>query len=200
METLIFDYNEVFKGPRAQDMREFLELRFRVFVQGLGWSLPSRDGMESDQYDNPNCTYILVKRSGRVVAGARIIPSCQDWFGQTNLLRDAAKGRITSIAPDLFPSDYDFADSYECSRLSVDVDQLSNLEVAQVFKHLGQAFAQVAQERGFRTYLSLSPPALLRKFRALGFDVSTVGEKYICQDDGRRYLVLSLSNFQAIAA
>ena len=125
METLIFDYNEVFKGPRAQDMREFLELRFRVFVQGLGWSLPSRDGMESDQYDNPNCTYILVKRSGRVVAGARIIPSCQDWFGQTNLLRDAAKGRITSIAPDLFPSDYDFADSYECSRLSVDVDQLS---------------------------------------------------------------------------
>ncbi len=197
METHVFDYNDSFGTPAGDLLRQFFALRKKTFIDGLGWSLETTGDLETDQYDNPNCTYLIVCKRGLVVAGARIIPADKSWYGWTNLMKDSTLGRCPAIDADLFPPEFDFTGSYECSRLVVDHAALTSAEVSEAFDHLGRAFRDVAMARNLRTYLSLSPPALRRKFCAMGFQVSAIGKRYICPDDGRRYQVLRLDNAPA---
>jgi len=194
MEACTFTYDEIFTHNRAPLFRQFLQLRKRVFVDGLSWSLNYREDLESDQYDNPNAQYVMIVDAGIVVAGARLMPADQDWHGWTHFLKDSALGKIAGMPQNLFPKDFDFLGSYECSRLVLDHDRLPQEQQHRAFHMLSDAFCDLAQRKGFGTYLSLSPAPLLRKFRGMGLSVDSVGRKYICQDDGRTYRILRLCN------
>lgn len=194
MHQVIFDYSKRHDPKFLPFYVQFLRLRKRVFVDQAGWSLPTHGDLELDQYDNPNTTYLLIIHNGQTVAGARVIPSDQEWHGWTNLVRDAVAGRIDGVDRDILPKDYDFSGSFECSRLVMDHDLLSRQDAAAAFRLLGVAFDTVAKSRHFKVYLSISPPALLRKYRALGFNARAVGRKFTCPDDGKKYAVLRLDN------
>jgi N-acyl-L-homoserine lactone synthetase len=52
------------------------EFRHEVFVKRLGWSLPSVNGTERDQYDGPDAKYVVLSdASGRITACARLLPT-----------------------------------------------------------------------------------------------------------------------------
>ncbi len=54
-------------------------LRYRVFVEELGWDLPlARDGMERDEFDGPRAVY-LVRRDerGGIAGSMRMIPTTE---------------------------------------------------------------------------------------------------------------------------
>jgi acyl-homoserine lactone synthase len=62
---MVFIVNSENRHLFAQDLREMHLQRRQVFVEGLGWPLPSRGPMELDEYDGPEVIYLLVKDDPR---------------------------------------------------------------------------------------------------------------------------------------
>lgn len=55
---------------------KLFRLRHRVFIAGRGWSLPSHDGREIDQYDNDDAVYFVdLDSDGEVLAHVRLTPT-----------------------------------------------------------------------------------------------------------------------------
>jgi N-acyl-L-homoserine lactone synthetase len=55
-------------------LSSFFRLRYEVFVERLGWDLDCPDGLERDQFDAEDATYLLLPNGqGETVAGARLI-------------------------------------------------------------------------------------------------------------------------------
>lgn len=61
----------------ASEFREYLERRHDVFVHQKRWRPARSDGLELDQYDNSDATYLLGIEDDRVVTGARLIPTSE---------------------------------------------------------------------------------------------------------------------------
>lgn len=50
--------------------------RYRVFVEELGWPLPSRDGLERDEFDRVDTLYVVARdEHGRVCGCGRLLPT-----------------------------------------------------------------------------------------------------------------------------
>lgn len=55
---------------------QLFRLRYEVFVAGMGWSLPTRCGLEIDQYDNADAQYFYgLDAEGRLISHVRLTPS-----------------------------------------------------------------------------------------------------------------------------
>lgn len=60
----------------AAELREMWQQRYRVFIETLGWDIPSRDGLEIDQFDTDDTAYLLIRdREGALVGSSRLIPT-----------------------------------------------------------------------------------------------------------------------------
>ena len=53
-------------------VRDYLRLRKEIFIDRMSWSLGQTDGIEFDQYDTFDTTYVVAHRNGEVVGGARV--------------------------------------------------------------------------------------------------------------------------------
>ena len=95
MHTITFDFLGQYRHGSA--FHEYLRLRKSFFVDELGWDIPHNDDVEMDQYDNPCAHYSLVMRNGKVVGGARIMPTTAVWGRHSYMLRDALHGCIEQI-------------------------------------------------------------------------------------------------------
>jgi acyl-homoserine lactone synthase len=59
-----------------KQLSQYFRLRHQVFVEERRWEdLRRADGIESDEYDNPNAVYLLALDEGRVVGGQRLYPT-----------------------------------------------------------------------------------------------------------------------------
>jgi acyl-homoserine lactone synthase len=70
----------VLNGNERRSMqREFLQLfrlRHEIFVKGRGWSLPTVNGQEIDQYDNDEAVYFLdIDENDAIQGSVRITPT-----------------------------------------------------------------------------------------------------------------------------
>ena len=81
----------------ADTMYSLAKFRHRVFVEMLGWDLPSRDGLELDQFDRDDTIYVVARREGEVLGVARLLPTDRPYLlgevfpelmGQAPLPRD----------------------------------------------------------------------------------------------------------------
>lgn len=68
------------KGSERTKMPDWFDrmfrLRHQVFVTGRGWSLPSRNGRETDQYDVDGTVYFLDINDDKVIEGSvRLTPT-----------------------------------------------------------------------------------------------------------------------------
>lgn len=60
----------------SQELKEMHRLRYRVFKERLEWSVNCRDGMEIDQYDSFDPTYLLARgHEGAVEGCIRLLPT-----------------------------------------------------------------------------------------------------------------------------
>ena len=74
---MVFIVNKENRHAFEHDLREMHLQRRQVFVEELGWPLPSSGPLESDQYDAPDVIYLLVKDDlhGRLRASVRLLPA-----------------------------------------------------------------------------------------------------------------------------
>lgn len=171
---------------------DYLGLRKRFFVDELKWDIPHNEKYEMDQYDNPLAHYSLVLRNGKVVGGARTMPTTSCWGKYTYMLRDAYDGKLEDIPSGVMPDDIDSPFVWECTRLVVSDDLTSQIERSNCLSLIVNGLVNVAAENGASQLMSLSPLPLMRALRQLGYSASRLGEPYDNPGDGRRYAVLQM--------
>ncbi len=178
-------------GDDGQVFSDFLRLRHHYFVQDLSWNVPSNGRAEMDQYDNLTARYVVVTDQGKVVAGARTLPTSAQWGGWGYMIGDAAAGRLPGIPQQAMPVPVNDPGLWECTRLVVS-DALSgaarNLALARVVRGL----CQVAAREGAHSLMSLSPILFQRVLARMGYAPEPMGEMFTGAEDGRRYRVFKM--------
>jgi N-acyl-L-homoserine lactone synthetase len=198
MRNIMFDF--LGQHQHGEAFRDYLRLRKRFFVDVLRWDIPHNEEVEMDQYDNPCAHYSLALEGGRVVGGARIMPTSARWGRHTYMLRDALRGDLEHIPPAAMPEDIACDAVWECTRLVLS-DTLTNHESrATCLSLVVDGLLEIAQIHGAQELISLSPLPLMRTLRQAGFLARRRGEPYASETDGRRYAVLAMPVTQPAVA
>ncbi|KAB8059217.1 GNAT family N-acetyltransferase [Janthinobacterium sp. FT14W] len=143
---------------------ELERYRYKVFVETLGWDLPSREGRETDQFDHDDTYYVIARdEEGRINGCARLLPTDRQY-----LLGEIFPQLMAGQAP---PRHHDI---WELSRFtSMDLhDNRNTLE--DTFRLLRKAIATAAT-LGARRIISVSPVGIERLLRQGGFATERAG-------------------------
>ncbi len=190
MKSITFNLSALHQhGPAFFD---YLALRKRFFVDTLGWDIPHNDEVEMDQYDNPLAHYSLVLRNGKVIGGARTMPTTAVWGMHTYMLRDAVSGKLEDIPSGVLDREIASPEVWECTRLVISDAVCGHADRTRCLSMIVEGLVSMAQEHGARELISLSPVSLMRALRQLGYSASRAGEPYRNPGDGRRYAVLRM--------
>ena len=195
MENITFDLSKLHLHGSA--FFDYLGLRKRFFVDTLGWDIAHNDDVEMDQYDTPLAYYSLVLRDGEVVGGARTMPTTSSWGEYTYMLGDAAAGKLPDIPHQVLGSMIASPKVWECTRLVISDDVTGRADRSTCLSLIVDGLVTVAARKGGQELISLSPVALMRALRQLGYSASRIGEPYSNATDGRKYAVLSMPTLRA---
>ena len=190
MQNFVFDFATLHGFGSA--FVDFLALRKRILVDGLGWDIPHDEVLEMDQYDNPTAHYSIVTIDGRVVAGARTMATSARWGETTCMLRDAAEGRLTGFVPGLYDPSMTSPTLWECTRLVIADDLQDHGLRLQTLALLVDGLVRAAAANGGTDLISLSPLPLQRALKGLGHDVRRISDPYTGVEDGRKYAVMTM--------
>ncbi len=116
---------------------------------------------------------------GKVVGGARVMPTTAGWGKHTYMLRDALHGCLEQIPRQAMPSDVVSDDVWECTRLVISDSLTTQSERANCLSLIVGGLVDIAAEHGGCQLMSLSPLPLMRALRQLGFAANRVGEPYL---------------------
>lgn len=195
MRNYSFNFTKQFEYEDA--FFKFLELRKRFFVDQLDWDVPHDDVMEMDQYDNPKAWYSLVEHNGEIVGGARTMPTNATWGAHTCMLADAVRGKLVDIPSTVLDENISNSDVWECTRLVISDDLETQVERSECLRLIVDGLVKMAASNKANHLISLSPIALTRALRQLGFDAKRIGVPYLNEGDGRRYAVLMMPATQS---
>lgn len=190
MENINFNLSDLHKYGTA--FFDFLALRKLFFVDTLGWDIPHNDTVEMDQYDNPLAYYSLVVRNGKVIGGARVMPTTSSWGEYTYMLKDAVAGKLADIPKQVLETQIETPRVWECTRLVISDDVMGHTDRSLCLSLIVDGLARMAADNGASELISLSPVTLMRALRQLGYYANRIGEPYSNAGDGRKYAVLSM--------
>lgn len=137
--------------------------RHKVFIETLGWDLPTRENLELDQFDRPDTIYLAAREEdGRLVGTARLLPTDKPY-----LLGEVFPQLMGDSLP---PSS---SDVWELSRFAaMDFDQASTHPMSQfsspVATSLLREVLRVAASHGASRLITVSPLGVERLLRRLG--------------------------------
>lgn len=143
-----------------------LQLRRQIFVDQMGWEIPSDDEVEFDEYDRPDTSYIVCHEGKKIFGSIRIAPMDSRWGAYSSMIGDAAAGLLDGIPRDLVEDFVPAPNMFEATRFFVVGDRLSERTRAQ--KMLFEAAMKEMERRGGDTLLSISPLAMLKLINRAG--------------------------------
>lgn len=152
------------EGLSPQLMTRMARYRHRVFIEMLGWELPSQEGQELDQFDRPDTLYLAACRDdGDVIGTARLLPTHRPY-----LLGEVFPQLMGGSPPPCTP------DVWELSRFAaMDFDAASQGALHQfsspVAVGLLREVLAVAAEHGVQRLITVSPLGIERLLRRAGF-------------------------------
>ncbi len=170
MRCISFDWSSMHEHGNL--WWRLLQHRHDVFVKELP-TCEKTDSVEFDQYDTPHAVYFVVlDDEDQIAATARLAPcDTEHKVGQSKvsyMIRDAALGLLNGIPSNILLGDAPTAsDVWEVTRLSS--------RSGKAVRVLAVAFNTYLAEHGVERMISLSPLALMRRMRALGFESSAIG-------------------------
>lgn len=150
---------------RAQ-LTEMFRLRHRVLVERLNWlEMKKPDGLDIDQYDTTNTTYILsFNQSGVVIGCSRLNPStgpnlCTHSFGQYATFRKIPAGR----------------DTLEYSRFCVDIDAYDRIACNAIKAAQVVSVVDYCIRVGVRRMITFTLAHTLPQYVAAGIEINALG-------------------------
>jgi acyl homoserine lactone synthase len=190
MHNVTFDLSRLQNHGAA--FWDYLRLRKHHFVDTLHWDIPHNHEFEMDQYDNPTAHYSLVLKNGKVVGGARTMPTTAKWGKHSYMLKDAFDGKLEDIPAEVMPDRVVSDRVWECTRLVISDELDNHIERGYCLQLIVDGLVRTANMHGGAELMSLSPVSLMRALRQLGYDAYRVGEPYRNFGDGRTYAVLGM--------
>ena|ERR1700730_18605406 len=80
MDTTQF-FSGTVKEWSEQMYSKFFRYRHRIFVEKLGWDVPTSGGMESDQFDREDTVHVVARdEAGEVMAYSRLLPTTKPYL------------------------------------------------------------------------------------------------------------------------
>jgi acyl homoserine lactone synthase len=187
LKNIVFDMSNMHMHGSA--FYDFLRLRKRFFIDGLGWDIPTDGIVEMDQYDTPLAHYSLVEHDGEIIAGARCQPTNVSWGHYTCMMKDAARGLLSGIPADLFDVSTCGPELWEGTRLVVADEVRSTSGRLQCLALTIDGLMRTIAANGGTSFMTLSPLPLQRTARMVGLDAARASKPYTCDSDGREYAV-----------
>ncbi|MFX0543254.1 acyl-homoserine-lactone synthase [Roseovarius sp. S4756] len=161
----------------------YLRARHKVFIDQKGWDLPQVDGMEFDQYDTPECRWVVIHEYGRILAGMRLTPTTAQCGQYSYMLRDAQRGLLEDIPNDvLFFEAPVRQDVWEATRLFVAVDVSSKRRLI-IQTILLEQMAASARELGARAIIGIVPAVFSRWMKRIGMSATAIGPAMVIDGD-----------------
>lgn len=166
-----FDVSVIELPDGLQDtdlVARFMRFRKEVFVDRMAWPLWHAEGIEFEQYDTFDTTYVVAHRGRKVVGGARL-KRTDATHGHgvvvySYMIRDAYLGLLPGMPAELCNDDPPIDDRiWELTRFVADE------KVPGVGEAILRAANKYLYAKGATTCLFLGPPAFLRMARRLGW-------------------------------
>jgi acyl homoserine lactone synthase len=149
-------------GPDT--MYQLAKFRHRVFVQQLGWPLPTTGGLESDEFDHEDTLYVIAgDRNGEVVGCGRLLPTDEPY------LLGVAFPDLMGGAP--LPCAHDV---WELSRFAISMPRNELLSARESWQNTCRLMAEivrVAQAHGAVRLIAFSVLGNERLLKRMGVDV-----------------------------
>ena len=150
----------------AQALLEMHHDRKRIFVDRLGWSLPSRQcWLEIDEFDSDYAVYLLARDfdTGRHQASVRLLPSTQPHV-------------LGSLFAQLCADSAPVADDcWEISRLVAIPARSNGTALVRVHRLLAVALVEFALTNHIRTYSLVAEADRVPALVSVGWDVRPLG-------------------------
>ena len=150
----------------AQALLEMHHDRKRIFVDRLGWSLPSRQSwLEIDEFDSDYAVYLLARDfdTGRHQASVRLLPSTQPHV-------------LGSLFAQLCADSAPVADDcWEISRLVAIPARGNGTALVRVHRLLAVALVEFALTNRIRTYSLVAEADRVPALVSVGWDVRPLG-------------------------
>lgn len=148
--------------------------RKEVFVNRLGWALPSRESwLEVDEFDNDEAVYLLAREpnTGKHQGSVRLLPSTRPHVLASVFPQLCAIGVPTGV------------DCWEISRLVASPSQSSGTALIRVYRLLALALVEFALLNDIRTYSLVVEFTRVPALLSVGWDVHPLGLPTLCCDE-----------------
>jgi N-acyl-L-homoserine lactone synthetase len=169
--------------------------RHQVFVERLGWQLPTRDGFELDQFDRVDTLYVVAQDGeGSIIGCARLLPTTRPY-----LLGEVFPQLLNGLPPPSSP------DVWELSRFAaVDINH-QNTSVKGQFSspiavRLLQESIACAATHGAKRLITVSPIGVERLLRRAGFDAHRAGPPAVVDGNPIVACLIEISGLSLCAA
>jgi acyl-homoserine lactone synthase len=157
----------------ARALLEMHHDRKQVFVDRLGWGLPSgQSWLEVDDFDSEYAVYLLCREfgTGRHQASVRLLPSTQPHV-------------LASVFPKLCAGSVPVAeDCWEISRLVATPAQTNGTALVKVHRLLALALVEFALLNRIRSYSLVIDADRVPALLSMGWEVRPLGLGALCQD------------------
>jgi N-acyl-L-homoserine lactone synthetase len=166
---MIIAFTQVSAHQYPDIIRSTHALRYRAFVQRMGWSVPRWNDMEYDQYDNLSTVYLVWRDPKGAVRGTcRLAPTDRPY-----MLKDLWPHIVTTIPlPD---SPYVF----EASRFCIDHHLPAELR-RQIISELVCAYQQIGLLNDLDYLIGVMPPNIWQHvFGKSGWEIEFIGPETI---------------------
>lgn len=150
-------------------LRALAAYRHRVFIETLGWELPTENGLETDQFDGPDTAYVIARDEQQEVCGcARLLPTTGPY-----LLADVFPQLLHGAPPPRDPR------VWELSRFAAAgcgaPQAISRALELQVTEHVLAHALDHAAQHGVQRFITVSPLGVERLLRRLGVHAHRAG-------------------------
>jgi acyl homoserine lactone synthase len=138
------------------------EYRHKIFIERLGWPLPTENGLERDQFDRPDTIYVVARDDkGNICGCARLLPTTSPYL-------------LGEIFPDLMggmpvPAAHDVWELSRFAAAAVTPDATgSAAETAKNTRELLAAAISSAAVQGAKRLITVSPLGIERLLNRMG--------------------------------
>lgn len=171
-------YRAVFFTLRSNPdlAEELFRFRTHLFIQELGWSLPTEKGVERDQFDTDNATYCALIHGADVIGGFRAIRCDHPYLANT-------------VFPHLAT-----AKSYPCSADAIEISRLGVCSGHQAASaQLYSLMVRFALNRGVKRLVAIAELSHERLLNKIGLATVRYGKINIVgyKDDGTWILAVA---------
>ena len=167
----VFTMADAYRSPL---MRQFFQLRKKVFIDQMGWDLPVCDLGEVDQYDREGAFYLVSEFDGHVTGGLRLTPTTtefetEDGVTQSYMIRDAQAGRLANMPTDLISCEAPIDPKiWEVTRV---ITSKEPLQLKKMFAHM----SDFLRTQGATHFLFHTRPAAGRLGKIWHYKVEKMG-------------------------